>query len=156
MEKYYLSEMKNNSKNFSTAVYEIYRLTSYIHEQYPNHLEWFYGKCIPRVLDGTGEIIFYLDGYQIIGVSILKNDSLEKKICTFMISEEYRKKGYSKLLLEDSFQFLGTTKPVITIPKFRIPEFQSIIDAYGWEQTEEITNYSSPEYGFNTKLIKKV
>ena len=105
MEKFVLSEMHN--KNFSKAVNEIYLLTDYNKSQYPDYYKWYFSKSIPRVLNGTGDIIFYLDGLEIVGISILKS-STEKKLCTFMINSEYRKKGYSKLLLEDSFEYLKT------------------------------------------------
>lgn len=89
MEKFVLSEMHN--KNFSKAVNEIYLLTDYNNSQYPDYYKWYFSKSIPRVLNGTGDIIFYLDGLEIVGISILKN-STEKKLCTFMINSEYRKK----------------------------------------------------------------
>jgi hypothetical protein len=91
-----------------------------------------------------------------VGISILKNDD-EKKLCTFMVNPEYRKKGHSKLLLEDSFEYLNTEKPVITIPEFRLVEFSSIIDAYGWEASSIIDNYYSKEIEFNgpKQLVRK-
>ena len=154
MEKFILSEMHN--KNFSKAVNEIYLLTDYNKSQYPDYYKWYFSKNIPRVINGTGDIIFYLDGLEIVGISILKNDT-EKKLCTFMINPEYRKKGYSKLLLEDSFEYLKTDKPVITIPEFRLGEFSSIINAYNWENSSIIGNYFSKELEFNgtKKLLKK-
>lgn len=154
MEKFVLSEMHN--KNFSKALNEIYLLTDYNKSQYPDYYKWYFSKSIPRVLNGTGDIIFYLDGLEIVGISILKS-STEKKLCTFMINSEYRKKGYSKLLLEDSFEYLKTDKPVITIPEFRLDEFSSIINAYKWEKSSIIDNYFSKEIEFNgeKKLIKK-
>ena len=154
MEKFVLSEMTD--KNFSKAVNEIYLLTDYNKSQYPEYYKWFFSKNIPRVINKTGEIIFYLDGFEIVGISILKND-LEKKLCTFMVNPEYRKKGYSKLLLEDSFEYLKTEKPIITIPEFRLDEFSSIINAYEWEKSSVINNYFSKEVEFNggKKLVKK-
>lgn len=154
MEKFILSEMHN--KNFSKAVNEIYLLTDYNKSQYPDYYKWYFSKNIPRVINGTGDIIFYLDGLEIVGISILKKNT-EKKLCTFMINSEYRKKGYSKLLLEDSFEYLKTDKPVITIPEFRLGEFSSIINAYEWEKSSIIDNYFSKEIEFNgeKKLIKK-
>lgn len=152
MERFILSTMQN--KNFSKAVGEIYLLTDYNHKQYPEYYKWFYGKSVPRVLNGTGEIIFYLDAFQVAGLTILKKDQSESKICTFMINEDYRKRGYSKKLLEDSFQFLGTETPLITIPERRLEEFSSIINAYGWTATETINDYYSPEVVFNKQLIK--
>ena len=154
MEKFVLSKMCD--KNFSKAVNEIYLLTDYNKSQYPEYYKWFFSKNIPRVINGSGDIIFYLDGLEVVGISILKNDD-EKKLCTFMVNPEYRKMGHSKLLLEDSFEYLKTEKPVITIPEFRIDEFSSIIDAYGWEETSIIDNYYSKEIEFNgpKQLIKR-
>ena len=154
MGKFILSEMKD--KNFSKAINEIYLLTNYNKSQYPEYYKWFFSKNIPRVIKKTGDIIFYLDGLEIVGISILKNDS-EKKLCTFMINPEYRKKGYAKRLLEDSFKYLKTERPVATIPEFRFNEFSSIINSYNWEKTAIIDNYFSKEIEFNgpKKLIKK-
>lgn len=155
MEQYIISKM--NNKNFSEAVNRIYQLTDYNHDQYPEYAKWFYTKNVPRIFNGTGEMIFYLDGFQIVGLSILKNDELEHKICTLLINEEYRKRGYSKLILEDSFKYLKTDKPLITIPEKRIEEFSSIIGAYNWEETSITNEYLSKEIIFNGSktLIKR-
>ena len=147
MEKYILSQM--NRKNFSKATNEIYLLTDYNHKQYQEYLKWYYTKNIPRVLNGTGEIIFYLDGLTVAGLAILKKDPDEAKICTLMINEEYRKKGYSKELLESSFDYLGTDKPLITIPSNRIEEFNKIIEFYDWKESTRTDKYLSEEIIFN-------
>lgn len=154
MEKFVLSEMRD--KNFSKAVNEIYLVTDYNKLQYPDYYKWYYQKNLPRILEGKGDAIFYLDGFQIVGLSMLKKDNDEAKICTLLIGEEYRKKGYSSLILEDSFAFLGTDKPLITIPEKRLDEFSKIILEYGWEASKVISDYYSPEVIFNApKLIKK-
>ena len=150
MEKYILSEM--NNKNFSKAVNEIYLLTDFNHNQYQEYLKWYYGKNIPRVLNGTGDIIFYLDGLTVAGLTILKKEE-EQKICTLMINEYYRKKGYSKELLESAFNYLGTDKPLITIPNNRINEFKKIIDAYDWKESSRTNQYLSEEIIFNEPKI---
>ena len=149
MEKYVLSNMKD--KNFSKAVNEIYLLTDYNKLQYPDYYKWFYQKNIPRILNGEGDAIFYLDGFNVVGLSMMKKDELESKICTLLINEEYRKKGYSKQILEDSFEYLGTDKPLITIPENRLDEF-NIINTYEWKETKIITDYYSPEVIFNQKI----
>lgn len=154
MEKYVLSDMKDS--NFSKAAYEIYLLTDYNKLQYPNYYKWYYQKNLPRIIDGDGEAIFYLDGFQIVGLAMLKKTIDEAKICTLLINEEYRKKGYSNMLLEDSFKFLGTDKPLITIPEKRLDEFDKIIKAYGWVENETVNEYYSPEVIFNSnKTLKK-
>lgn len=147
MEKYILSNMER--KNFSKAVNEIYLTTDYNHRQYPEYFKWFFQKSIPRIFNRTGEMIFFLNGLTIGGLAILKNDIDEKKICTLLISEEFRNKGYGKLLLEDSFEFLGTSKPLITIPAFSVDDFSSIITAYDWKETSRTSEYLSQEIIFN-------
>ena len=59
MEKFVLSKM--HDKNFSKAVNEIYLLTDYNKNQYPEYYKWFFSKNIPRVINGSGDIIFYLE-----------------------------------------------------------------------------------------------
>ena len=154
MEKYVLSTMRD--KNFSRAANEIYLLTDYNKLQYPEYYKWYYQTNIPRILDGEGEAIFYLDGFQIVGLSMLKRTDDEAKICTFLIDEEYRRKGYSKMILEDSYDYLGTEKPLITIPEKRLDEFSKIIEAYGWVPSETTDEYYSPEIIFNSpKVLSK-
>ena len=151
MEKYVLSKMSD--KNFSKAVLAIYLQTSYNHDQYPEYLKWFYTVNLPRIFKGEGDIIFYLDGLEIVSLSTLKNTD-EKKICTLLVNEDYQKKGYSKQILEDSFEYLGTDKPLITIPSKRLKEFSKIIDAYHWHQTSKTNEYYSEEVIFNASKIK--
>ena len=151
MEKYVLSKMSD--KNFSKAVLAIYLQTSYNHDQYPEYLKWFYTVNLPRILKEEGDIIFYLDGLEIVSLSTLKNTD-EKKICTLLVNEDYQKKGYSKQILEDSFEYLGTDKPLITIPTKRLKEFSKIIDAYHWHETSKTNEYYSEEVIFNASKIK--
>lgn len=65
------------------------------------------------------------------------------------------KKGYSKELLESSFKFLGTDKPLITIPSNRIEEFQGIISTYDWKESQKTDIYLSEEIIFNDPKILK-
>ena len=153
MEKYILSQMSD--KNFSKAVAAIYMQTAYNHDQYPGYLKWFYTVNLPRIFKGKGDIIFYLDGLEVVSLSTLKNSD-EKKICTLLINEDYRKKGYSKQILEDSFKYLVTETPLITIPTKRLDEFSKIIDAYHWKETDRTDEYYSEEVIFNDpKVLKK-
>lgn len=153
MERYVLSKMSD--KNFSKAVAAIYIQTAYNHDQYPGYLKWFYTVNLPRIFKGKGDIIFYLDGLEVVSLSTLKNSD-EKKICTLLINEDYRKKGYSKQILEDSFEYLGTETPLITIPTKRLDEFSKIIDAYHWKETDRTDEYYSEEVIFNApKVLKK-
>ena len=151
MERYVLSQMSD--KNFSKAVAAIYMQTAYNHDQYPEYLKWFYTVNLPRILKGKGDIIFYLDGLEVVSLATLKNTD-EKKICTLLVNEDYRKKGYSKQILEDSFEYLQTETPLITIPTKRLEEFDKIIDAYHWSESSRTDEYYSEEVIFNSPKIK--
>ena len=70
MEKYFLSNMKDS--NFSKAANEIYLLTDYNKLQYPDYYKWYFRNNIPRIISGEGEAIFYLDGFQISALALLK------------------------------------------------------------------------------------
>ena len=45
------------------------------------------------------------------------------------------KKGYGREILEDAFEYLGTEKPLITIPEKRLLEFSSFVEDYDWNNT---------------------
>ena len=151
MERYVLSQMSD--KNFSKAVLAIYLQTTYNNDQYPEYLKWFYTVNLPRIFKEEGDIIFYLDGLEVVSLSTLKNSD-EKKICTLLVNEDYRKKGYSKQILEDSFEYLGTETPLITIPTKRLEEFDKIIDAYQWSESSRTDEYYSEEVIFNSPKTK--
>ena len=58
-----LSEFTRN--NFSKAVNELYSLTDFNNDQYPDYLKWFYNTNIPRILNNTGEVIFSIQNAKI-------------------------------------------------------------------------------------------
>lgn len=142
-----LSKLQN--KNFSKATNELYQLTDFNKNQYPNYYKWFYSKNIPRILNGSGEILFTLDCFMIKGIAILKKTEEEKKICTLLVDDPYRNQKLGSKLIEESFRYLETDKPVITIPEKNISQFQHFINIYNWKDTEIINDYFSKEIKFN-------
>ena len=142
-----LSDFKR--KNFSKAINELYNLTDFNNLQYPNYTEWFFGKNIPRIIRGEGDVLFTLDGLTVQGLIIMKNTEEEKKLCTFMVDECYRKQNIGTGLLEEAFKYLGTETPTITIPERNINQFKFFIDYYGWKNNGIIDDYNSEEIVFN-------
>ena len=153
MKKFLLSELCE--ENISQIIEELYQETSENEEQYPNYKKWFYETNLPRVFSKKGEIIFYRDAFQIAGLSILKKDNQESKICTFKIHHTYKKTGLSRKLLEDSFDYLETAKPLITIPQNKLLEFSKIIEDYNWVLIGSTNQYKTLEYIFNDFSYKK-
>ena len=60
-------------------------------------------------------------------------------------------------MVEASMNFLGTTKPLITLADYKLSMFQPIIEKYDWELTEVVSGlYNDRSKGlcFNGKLTK--
>lgn len=151
---YTLSLMANNYNLFGKFVYAAYSTAvDYICKDYPNHLEWYYTKQIPRVFNGTGEIIICTVGGNIAGLAFLKKDKIERKICTLLVIADYRKQHIATKLLELAFKYLGTTTPLITITDYKISMFEHIIKKYNWKLTQIMNrgyyNNTSREYVYN-------
>ncbi|MBR3210036.1 MAG: GNAT family N-acetyltransferase [Bacilli bacterium] len=146
LERFTLSDLRYVF--LSNAIHNVYLAPGDNSLQYPGYDHWFYRKNIPRVLNGTGEIIFYADGPVIAGFVSLKKDD-ELKICTIMVREEYRRMGLGTRLFIDSCEALGTSTPMWTVSEERLKEFKHIIEKFGWKITKIIYDYNSPEYVIN-------
>lgn len=153
---YTLSSLINNCKDFRKFAQAVYSITEYSCKDYPKYFEWYWTKEIPRVFNGTGEIIICTISNKIAGVACLKKDDTESKLCTFFVAEEYRGKGIATKMLKQSFRYLGTTKPLFTIADNKISMFKHIIKKYNWKLTQIMDkgyyNTTSRELVYNGKL----
>lgn len=139
---------------------KLYNMIDFICEDYPKHKSWFYKKHLPETFihDSGRDIIFAYDNDKnIYGTSFIKEDNIEKKICTLFVDEKARGLGVGTILVEKSMQILNTTKPMITITDYKLPMFKGLIEKYGWEKTEEVYGLYNDKYkelvfnGFLTK-----
>ena len=146
----------SNHNLFSKLVSEAYMVTDYICKDYPKHFQWYWEKTVPALFKGTREILICMVESEIAGVAFLKNEDQEKKICKFLVLEKYRGNHIASRLLERSFKYLGTTKPLITIADYKLPMFEGIIKKYGWVITQKLEkgyyNNDSHEIVFNGKI----
>lgn len=90
---YLLSSLISNHLLFGKFAQYAYSVTDFICKDYPKHFEWYWTKEIPRVFNGTGEIVFCTINNNIAGVTFLKKDSSENKICTFLVFKNYLKQN---------------------------------------------------------------
>ena len=146
-------------KDLYKLIDEIYLITDPLCRYYPKHREWYYQKQIPETLNSNKRNILFIrdEDKNIIAISCLKKDDTEQKLCTVYISQEYRNKGIGKYLIKESMDWLGTTKPFITIAEDNIASFIPFIKKYNWELVEVLTgiyNDFSHELCFNGSLTK--
>jgi len=157
---YKIESIKNSisSEKFITLADQIYDITKHLNNSYPNYKDWFYNKQLKEVLSPNRNILFVTNtDNKVVGVASLKNTKEEKKLCTLYIKEEYRNKTITAELLEESFKYLETTKPLVTFSENKISMFENIINKYNWKLTQITENIyvkGNIEYCYNGKLLK--
>ena len=156
MEIYTLSSLIKDHQIFCKFTQDAYSATDCLCQDYPKYFEWYWSKDIPRVFDGTGEIVVCTTDGNIAGVASLKKDSTERKICTFFVVKNYRGQHVATKMLEYIFDYLGTSKPLITITDYKVSAFKPIIRKYDWKLTQITSkgyyNSSSREFVYNGVL----
>lgn len=156
--QYFLySDLSNELK----AIYykKIYRYLLNLVFEYQGFNTWYnnlfftgYDLCNNR------EIVLCEIDYKIAAVAILKNSSMEKKVCTFRVAKEYQHQGIGHELMERSFELLKTDKPMITLHKNKLSQFSKLLDYYNFslEQTKKhYYNIFSTELVYNGVLPEK-
>ena len=140
----------------SQQVYQFLRILNF---EYPNFKKWYWslfdkqGNLLPN-----REILYCKSKYSIVAVSILKFELNEKKICTFRVHKNYQGQGIGKLLMEKSFEYLQTDKPLITLHKSKQKQFEKLFNYYNFKQEQSLKNYYkyfSTELSFNGILPQK-
>lgn len=163
MKIYTLSSLIDNHQLFCKFAQDAYSATDCLRQDYPKYFEWYWSKNFPRVFNGTGEIVVCIIDDNIAGIASLKKINTEKKICTFFVVKEYRGQHVATKMLEYIFEYLGTSKPFITITDYKVLSFVPIIKKYNWKLTQITSkgyyNNASCEFVYNgwlpEWLIKK-
>lgn len=154
--KDYLSAV--SEEEFIDLATRVYLITDFICEDYPKHKEWYFTKQLPAISGEERNILFVRspeNEKEIIAMACLKKDNEEQKICTLYVSDKCRGLGLGKTMIEGSMQWLGTTKPLITLADYKLEMFTPIIKKYDWKLTEVVSglyNDRSKELCFNGTL----
>lgn len=139
-------------------IMEILKVTLPVKEDYPEYKDWFLNKQV-KGINIDRDIIFAVYNNEIVGVSSIKGDSNEKKICTLYVKKCFRKNSIGTNLVNLSCEELETDKPLITISSNKLYDYRKIILERDWECNEVIDDLyklNSDEYVFNGSLyIKK-
>lgn len=128
---------------------KLYQMTDFICEDYPKHKSWYYQKHLPATFvpnSGRDIVFVYDDLNNVYGTAFIKEDHVEKKICTFFVDQNARGFGIGTKLVEKSMEILKTTKPMITLAEYKLPMFEGLIKKYGWEKTEEVSGLYNDTY----------
>lgn len=135
---YTLSSFINNHKLFGKLAHSIYIITDDVCKYHSNHFQCYWTQQIPKIFNGTGEIVFCTSNNKIVGVTFLEKDQSESKISTFTVIKEYRERHIAYKMLDYAFNYLGTVRPLITISETDLPMFKHFIERYNWKLSQTL------------------
>ena len=137
------------------STHSIFATLSHLEDTYPGFRAWFYGKVgSPHSREERATFVQKRNG-RICGIAIAKRSFAERKLCTLWVQPEARTSGIAAELGAQAFEWLGTRKPLFTVPEERIPEFRTLLNRWDFQVQQTLIGYYRPEraeYVFNGQL----
>ena len=123
--------------NYLTVLVDyVFTFIESLSSTYPSIVGWGYDKVRNGLMNGTRSILLEWRDNKLVGLSVLKNDGVEKKICCLRIAKEYQNLGIGVRLFKRSFEELGTNTPLLSVSETVLPKFEKIFDHFGFVKTE--------------------
>ncbi len=93
-----------NRLEFVLLTNQLYENINFLTKEYTNFKSWFFYKTIMRIYLNRGDILFILNSNaQVIALSCIKEERLEKKLCTIYVNPLYRHQKMGTKLISYSF-----------------------------------------------------
>ncbi|MGJ3259052.1 MAG: hypothetical protein ACFE0S_05560 [Rhodospirillales bacterium] len=130
----------------------VYGQIAFIEHYYPNFSGWYWDKVVPGLQCGSRNMQVVFEGGELLGVVISKKTEIERKLCTIWVREGARRMSLATTLCEGAFKWLGTRRPLLTVPEERICSLRPLISKLSFELTNvetEMYRKSRQEYVFN-------
>lgn len=119
---------------------------------YPGFEAWFIGTVIPGLRTGERRVVTSIVDGAIAGVAISKRTQSELKLCTLWVAPQSRRIGIATELAKDAFAWLGTERPVFTVPEELITGFEKLLRQWSFSDHVECRSLYRPrriEHVFN-------
>lgn len=136
-------------KDLKTVIFSFFKEFNI---QYHDFGEWFdkiYSECFLIVNVIKRNIVVAFDGSSIAGILILKDSPDEKKVCTLVVAQNYRRMGLATKFFELSFDILNTLKPHYTVSEDNLPTFEGLNNKFAFICTGIVDYNGKLEYHFN-------
>lgn len=127
---------------------------------YPFFGEWL-KKALSEIVTGRRTVVILTqegNPQRVIGLTILKTDPQEKKICTIRIHKDYQRRGYGTQLVKKSLEILGTSTPLATVSEKHIAAFKPFFRQFGFNivgKVKSLYHIGEFEYFFNIPYIHR-
>lgn len=140
-------------------LYQIFQIIKPIGNYYPDFSNWYFDKVMPGVILGQDRIIVAEKQNQIIGVSIIKNTSDEKKLRAVRIIDDMQSKGYGLYLIDESLKQLNCDKPLASVSEEMLHFYSRLfIERYNFSLDKVhkgLYRKGKLEYSFNEEINLK-
>lgn len=126
----------------------LYELSDY----YPEFNHWLDHKVIPGLISGERSILLEHRRGQLAGLAIVKDDSVEQKLCCLRVLPKFQGTGIGLKLFEKSFEALNNSAPLLSIAEEQRHVFEKLFKYYGFELAKKYHSYYRPrkdELSFN-------
>jgi hypothetical protein len=137
---------------------DVWQHLSHLEDRYPNFRSWYYDKVIPGAFEGKRCLLACLAGENLLGIAIAKRGE-EEKLCTLWVCQEARAVGVANIIAQRAFDWIGTSRPLFTVPEEQIPFFRGLLRRWNFDQTQKIAGYyrqGKVEHIFNGHLIPQL
>lgn len=121
---------------------------------YPGFRSWFFELVVPGLADGSRRIFERVGPHGLEGLVIAKRKA-ERKLCTIWTADHARGRGIAAELILEASEWLGTEKPLLTVPEERLSEFRSLLNRLDYCEVEALQGWYRPgktEHVFNAQL----
>lgn len=123
---------KSNYNGIEVWKPKILQFLDNLTDDYPNFYDWI-NMVFNQLPLGTRVILMDVCNDLIRGLAILKNDSDEKKICTFKVDEKFQHQGIGTYLLHESYKILDTKNLMISVSERHVSSFRPFLEKEGFE-----------------------
>lgn len=96
---------------------------------YPGFQAWFFGKVVPGLGKQRRMILAERHG-RVAGLAICKRSDTERKLCTLWVHDGLRGRGIAGELAREAFDWLGTERPLFTVPDEHLAKFRGLVRAW--------------------------
>jgi len=135
----------------------VFSSLAHLEEMYPGFGQWYWTKVASGLRDGSRRI-FVEGNNEITGVVIAKRSRAERKLCTVWIAPQFAGQGLGTRLMRNAMSWLGTTRPLITVPEERLAEFQPSFTRWRFSLHQVADSLYRPghlEYIYNGPMIPR-
>ena len=137
---------------------DVLQLTMPVQESYPNYQEWYRNTFLEGLKKGERTILMAEEKGKLLGCSLLKNTSLEKKLCTLFVHSDFRGRGIGTSLLTRAMEVLGQ-KPLATVSDKNMRGVSTLFNRFGFHLSAQKKGQYLPqntEYYFNDEKAESI